>query len=54
MHSLWQTWRRSSRGAVQVEYGLLVALIALALIGYLVTFGNTLAAKYAVLAQTLQ
>jgi Flp pilus assembly pilin Flp len=54
MDWLWQKWRRDESGAAQIEYGLLVALIALALLGYLSIFGNTLAAKYAILAQTLQ
>ena len=54
MRNFWQERIRHRAGAADIEYGLLVALIALALLGYLTTVGNPLAAKYAVLAQVLQ
>lgn len=40
IHSL-RALRRDDRGATAVEYGLILALIVLALVGALSTFGNT-------------
>jgi pilus assembly protein Flp/PilA len=54
MRKLWQDRLRDTSGAAQVEYGLLLALIALVIVGYLSTIGSGLAAKYAIIAQALQ
>lgn len=54
MRKFLQEQLRGRAGTAEINFGLLLALIALALMGYLTTIGNPLAAKYAVLAQTLQ
>lgn len=54
MRKLWQD-RLRDIGAGQIEYGLLLALIALVIAGYLSTIGSSsLAAKYVALSQVLR
>ena len=43
---LAQPLRRDDRGATAVEYGLIVALIAAAIAGILLTLGRTIAAWF--------
>ena len=43
---LAQPLRRDDRGATAVEYGLIVALIAVAIAGILLTLGRTIAAWF--------
>jgi len=55
MRKLWQDRLRDTIAAAQLEYGLLLALIALVIAGYLSTIGSSsLAAKYVALAQVLR
>ncbi|MGH8867314.1 MAG: Flp family type IVb pilin [Actinomycetes bacterium] len=39
-------WERQDRGATAVEYGLMVALIAVVIIGTVTTLGLNLSAKF--------
>jgi pilus assembly protein Flp/PilA len=42
----YQVWRASDEGATAVEYGLIVALIAVAIIGAVTLLGGNIAALF--------
>jgi pilus assembly protein Flp/PilA len=51
--NFWNWFCRDEDGAVMVEYALLVALIALVVIGSVQTFGSNLAVLYSQIAANI-
>lgn len=53
MASLWRAWKDDT-GASSVEYGLLIALIALVIVTAVTTLGTNLSGRYNSMATALQ
>jgi pilus assembly protein Flp/PilA len=53
MKALWNQFRRDESGQSLVEYGLVIALVALAVIGALVIFKDKIAAVFTRMGNTL-
>jgi len=50
---LAESWHRDDRGATAVEYGLIVTLIAVAIIAIVTTVGNNLVNEFTTVANHL-
>jgi pilus assembly protein Flp/PilA len=53
MKALWNSFRHDESGQSLVEYGLVIALVALAVIGALVIFKDKIAAVFTRMGNTL-
>jgi pilus assembly protein Flp/PilA len=53
MQSLWQKFLRQEDGATAIEYGLIAALIAVAIVAVLLTLGPQLSAVFSKVDTTL-
>lgn len=53
MKTLFDRFRDDQSGATAIEYGLIAALIAVAIIGAITTVGTNLAAKFNVISSNL-